>query len=334
MIDINNYIVNENNNIDEEVDKIFQYYKISGFPNYTKDSYDIKKELNKLIKFDESRLLYNDNCLKQTMHSCGFLWTYFPHWIEIECGTSRSLIECWNDDDTLKQLIKKTYKYLLKHSDSKKWTTNRLRQNAKVYGAKQSVSNFRPTVAKYIYQNYGFAGKVWDMCSGFGGRLLGFLASNCTEYIGTDPSTKTFEGLTKLSTDYSYVGKNIKLFKLGCEEYCPPDNSIDLCFTSPPYFDTEKYSTELTQSYLKYPSPDEWINGFLKSMIYNTYKCTTKNGHCLINIANTKKVFNLESETIRLAKEIGYKHENTLKMELSSISGKGVKYEPIFIFKK
>ena len=62
MIDINNYIVNENNNIDEEVDKIFQYYKISGFPNYTKDSYDIKKELNKLIKFDESRLLYNDNC--------------------------------------------------------------------------------------------------------------------------------------------------------------------------------------------------------------------------------------------------------------------------------
>jgi len=73
---------------------------------------------------------------------------------------------------------------------------------------------------------------------------------------------------------------------------------------------------------------------FLKSMIYNTYKCTTKNEHCLINIANTKKVFNLESETIRLAKEIGYKHENTLKMELSSISGKGVKYEPIFIFKK
>ena len=140
MIDIDNYIVDENKNIDEEVDKIFQYYKISGFPNYTKDSYDIKKELNKLIKFDDSKLLYNDNCLKQTMHSCGFLWTYFPHWIEIECGTSRSLIECWNDDDTLKQLIKKTYKYLLKHSDSKKWTTNRLRQNAKVYGARQSVS--------------------------------------------------------------------------------------------------------------------------------------------------------------------------------------------------
>ena len=41
-----------------------------------------------------------------------------------------------------------------------------------------------------------------------------------------------------------------------------------------------------------------------------------------------------EGETEEEAKEIGYKHENTLKMELSSISGKGVKYEPIFIFKK
>lgn len=41
-----------------------------------------------------------------------------------------------------------------------------------------------------------------------------------------------------------------------------------------------------------------------------------------------------ERETEEEAKEIGYKHENTLKMELSSISGKGIKYEPIFIFKK
>lgn len=73
MIDIDNYIVDENKNIDEEVDKIFHYYKISGFPNYSRCNYDIKKELNKLIKFDESKLLYNNNCLKQTMHSCGFL---------------------------------------------------------------------------------------------------------------------------------------------------------------------------------------------------------------------------------------------------------------------
>jgi len=63
LIDINNYIVSDNN-IDEELDKIFQYYKIVGFPNYTKDSYDIKKELNKLIKFDESKLLYNNNCIR------------------------------------------------------------------------------------------------------------------------------------------------------------------------------------------------------------------------------------------------------------------------------
>ena len=30
-------------------------------------------------------------------------------------------------------------------------------------------------------------------------------------------------------------------------------NNFDLCFTSPPYFDLERYSGEATQSYLKYP---------------------------------------------------------------------------------
>ena len=40
--------------------------------------------------------------------------------------------------------------------------------------------------------------------------------------------------------------------------------SLDLCFTSPPYFDTEKYSDEDTQSYKKFPTEDGWVNGFFE----------------------------------------------------------------------
>jgi len=91
----------------------------------------------------------------------------FPHWIDIKCaGEKNTLSENWDDDDKLRKLILKTYKWQLKHGNGK-FTTNRIRQNAKVYCSKQSVSNFRPTVAKYIYNIYGNSGNVWDMSGGY-----------------------------------------------------------------------------------------------------------------------------------------------------------------------
>jgi len=43
------------------------------------------------------------------------------------------------------------------------------------------------------------------MSSGWGGRLLGFLASGCKKYIGTEPSTKSFKGLCEIKDTYNYV---------------------------------------------------------------------------------------------------------------------------------
>ena len=37
----------------------------------------------------------------------------------------------------------------------------------------QKVSNFRPTIAKYIYDNYSNNGNVLDYSAGYGGRLIG-----------------------------------------------------------------------------------------------------------------------------------------------------------------
>ena len=51
---------------------------------------------------------------------------------------------------------------------------------------------------KLIYEKFGGDGVVWDMSCGWGGRLLGFLSKNTKHYIGTEPSTKTFDGLKKM----------------------------------------------------------------------------------------------------------------------------------------
>ena len=164
--------------------------------------------------------------------------------IDVKYGNQKTIRELWNDDLKLKELIKKTYDWELKHGCGS-ITTNRLRQNSKVYLSKQSVSNFRPTAAKLIYNNYGNYGFVWDMSCGWGGRLFGFAASNCKKYIGTEPAKETFKGLKKIVKDFNI--QNIELLNIGSEDYKPIKNSLDLCFTSPPYFDTEKYSNDTEQ---------------------------------------------------------------------------------------
>ena len=98
-------------------------------------------------------------------------------------------------------------------------------------------------------------GVVYDMSGGFGGRLFGFLVSQSSTYIGVEPSTKTFNGLNNIKQDYFNnfnkedmslfpQEKDIYLYKTGSEDFRPDKNSVDFCFTSPPYFNCEKYSNE------------------------------------------------------------------------------------------
>jgi len=327
----NIFEVSKEKDINVEVDKLFKYYRENGFPNYRKDDYNPEKELDKIIKFNENTI-FNNRDLGQTMHGCGFLWTFFPHWIDIKYKTEQNTLkDNWNNDDKLKSLILKTYKWQLKFGRGV-FTTNRIRQNSKVYCSKQSVSNFRPTVAKYIYNNFGNKGVVWDMSSGWGGRLLGFLASGCKKYIGTEPSTKSFKGLCEIKDTYNYVDKEVELNCIGSEKFIP-NETVDLCFTSPPYFDTEQYSQEETQSFKAHPTKNLWITDFLEKTIKNCKIALKKNGYMIINISNTKSSDWIEQETIKIAKRLGFDFVDTYYLVLSSIAGKGKKREPVFIFR-
>lgn len=174
------------------------------------------------------------------------------------------------------------------------------------------------------------------MSSGFGGRLMGFYASDCTTYYGTDPSTKTFDGLLNLNEDLKKIvpNKTVVLLKQGSEISPPCINQCDLCFTSPPYFDTEKYSDEETQSYQKYPTENLWLNGFLRDTLKNCYIALKESGKLIININDVSSAKNLTDGTVKIAEEEGFRLVDTLELILSSCNGNGVKTEPIFIFDK
>lgn len=338
--------VSDDRDIEEAVESLFVYYRENGFPNYNRDNYDSMKVLEGISNFDDERV-FDDYDVGQTMHGLGFLWTFFPHWTDLTYRTqSTSLIDNWNDDDKLRSLIRKTYVWQLKYGRGR-FTENRIRQNAKVYCSKQSVSNFRPTAAKALYNRFGEGGVVWDMSAGWGGRLMGFLASDCRLYYGTDPSTKSFNGLVELAQEYfdEYFiyssseavfiapSKTVRLVKSGSECWTPPSNSVDLCFTSPPYFDNEHYSDEPSQSFLKFDNRELWLEGYLRQTIVNCRRSLKESTGCLIlNIANTPTHDWIESETVRIAEEEGFTLVYTYHLILSSIAGKGVKREPIFVF--
>ena len=333
-------VVNNLDKYDVEygIEVIFNHYRKHGFPHYKIREDEKHQHMRKIQKFDVDTI-FKDNKIIQTMHGLRMAWTYFPHFWEVQCGNAKlTPMETFLDDDKFKSVIRKCWRWCITNYGSddgfrNTFHENRLRQSLKIYTGTQAVSNFRPTAAKLIYEQYG-GDVIWDMSCGWGGRLIGFLASSRKKYIGTEPSSRTFEGLEKIKKDFYYLKKSVELHKLGSEVFQPDKESLDLCFTSPPYFDTEKYSDEKTQSFKKYPTKEEWTNGFLRKTIENCYYGLKKGGYMLYNIANTPKYKFIEDETQNIAKEMGFKQEQTIELTLSSVMGAGYKYEPIFVFKK
>ena len=308
---------------------IFDYYRQEGFPYYPTDMKSRQKDFDKLIKYDRSKLFEND-VVKQTMHGLGLAWSYFPNSFDVSCGNKMTPYEAFMDDEIFMGVIMKRLKIGTYISDSG------IRKMLKIYSGVQGVSNFRPTAAAAIYDTFAKNGVVWDMSGGWGGRLLGAIASGVKMYMATEPSTQAYNGLINIAKDFAGDMK-YEIECCGSEEYLPDAETVDLCFTSPPYFDLEKYSDDIDQSYIKYPTKDAWLNYYLKETFLNCQYCLKLDGVMLINIADIKGN-ELEVDMIKVAEDVGFKLRKKFHYALSNINlrnkGKKYKYEPIYLFIK
>ena len=332
---------------DAQVNDVYDRVKAKGFPYYPSDHKTRLHEFNKLTQFDRSTLFKpRQKIVGQTPHGLALAWSYMPHSYEIKCGWMDTPMSLWEDEEKFKKGIRKLLEGTFwEQTEYHKVTDSKIRSVLRRYSNVQIVSNYRPTAAALMYDKFlekasplfgGKAGTTWDMSCGYGGRLLGAIASG-VNYIGTDPCTKTFEGLQQIKEDWGGLNRTIELHKLGSEDFRPDKNSVDLCFTSPPYYDWEKYSDEETQSYIKYPTKQEWIDGFLRETIENCYYGLKNGGTLIMNVANTKRIKNFEAETTRLAMQAGFAYMDTWYLQLSTqLKGEvgNVKRESIFIFKK
>jgi DNA modification methylase len=143
---------------------------------------------------------------------------------------------------------------------------------------------FKLSVAKYIYMKYSKEGDtVYDYSAGFGGRLLG--AASCNrKYIGIDPATS--DSLNKMID-----GLNLQncLVMQGCsEDYKDSEDSIDLAFSSPPYFDQEIYTDEDTQAYNK--GPEYFYDVYWDTTLNNIKHMLKPGKYFILNVKNDKMV--------------------------------------------
>lgn len=218
----------------------------------------------------------------------------------------------------------------------------------------QYAVNFPPLTAKFLYQKYTKhikkqpVIKIYDPSMGWGGRLLGALSLDNSQkflYIGTDPNTdhNTSEGRTKYHeiADFfnSFVRDDNSLFpevqdtefyQLGSEvigddpKFKKHEGSLDLVFTSPPYFAKEVYSDDPEQSCHKFTTYEDWRDGFLKPTLETAVKFLKSDRYLLWNIADVDvkgKLLPLEDDSNEILKSLGMEYVETMKMALASMPG-------------
>lgn len=242
----------------------------------------------------------------------------------------------------------------------------------------QVVTNFPCHVAKWLYIKYLSEIKdktlnVYDPCMGWAGRTLSLFSASShvslydkkINFIGTDVNTTThnrFEKIYRFWDTYISSLKNVKMTKfitpaedMGNEEFFRKlKGKGHLAFTSPPYYNKERYSDDETQSYIRYKTYPEWRDGFLYGMMKTTHDYLKTDGVFLLNIANTLPrkdgTFKapMQTDCIDIGNDIGFQYggkyyllisaitgsNNLSNRNLITVDGKVWKYEPIHIFIK
>lgn len=120
------------------------------------------------------------------------------------------------------------------------------------------------------------------------------------EYIETDPSKETYKGLTELKK-FLKLGDNYKQYNLPFEDLELKENYFDFVFTSPPYFDTERYSEDEEQSYIKNDSYEKWRDNFLYVMIDKIIYSMKKDATCMLNVGN--KIYSISDDIKKYLKD-------------------------------
>ena len=308
-------------------ERAFTHYREHGFPLRSLPVHESMQEINALASLDQSKLM-------GTTLGYGVADTYQPHRFSVQVVERVRAVDAFDRDNRLREALDLTLQQSRRLSDGLLLSTLGYVRNAQV------ASNFRPGFALQLYRRFAFDGAdVLDTSTGYGGRLVGFLASTCGHYVGIDPCLQTCQGNQQMVDDLD-MSERVTLINQPAEDVELQAESVDFAFTSPPYFSKEHYSDEPTQSYLRYSTGEAWRDGFLVPMLALTFAALRPERMCAINVADIKlsgTTYPLVQWTTDAALAAGFVHSRTERYALSRVPGRGEKldsYEPLLLFTK
>ena len=221
----------------------------------------------------------------------------------------------------------------------------------------RKVANFPSKVARNIYFRYfpdaliNKDNKIncLDTSMGFGSRMSAVLLTG-HNYYGLDPNKELFEKLNEYKDflikndvidksqvcDLNCIGSEINLDKLY--------GIMDVAFTSPPYFNLEKYYNDNGKSTNNYDNYDLWVQEFVIPTVNNTYKYLKVGGYAMINIKDINNKHTCFQDFFNAFNDIdGFEFVEIFDMSISQKqygmrynNNKGVikNTEPVMVFKK
>jgi hypothetical protein len=182
--------------------------------------------------------------------------------------------------------------------------------------------------------------------------MADFYNKNCVDDF-SDTFGKFFE-ITRTSNTFELFHNGSELIQHN-PEFQKYKGTLDIAFTSPPYFNRERYGDKGTgQSWDEYSDYDNWRDNFLEPTLVTIFEYLKHDRYILWNIASIKigtdKYIDLEGDSVKILKELGCVYKGKLKLLMTRMVGldsasDGVKnkvyhkgswskYEPIFVFWK
>ena len=264
---------------------VFNYYRKKGFPYPDIDDLTLKQSYARLVRKNPNEVYVNNNI--KNSGSLGLdICRYFTKelYFNAKCGKkAKSCLDIFKNDELLIKVLKNRMgwnttkeggeerNYIFSIDDKM------IIQGMRSSGLSLNISQFRPIISKFLCGKYSKF-RILDYSAGWGARALGAISLNM-DYVGIDPLTSN-----NINNLLNYYNSNSFVIN-GCSEDEHIYNNLgkfDFIFSSPPYFNQEIYSSDITQNYNRYTNYKDWLKYYWKKTVINC-----------INVLNSDGIFSL-----------------------------------------
>ena len=239
----------------------------------------------------------------RTTEHLNVITDFFTEPVRIKCqfGDRLTPLQYWQTQGN--QIMDKYYQETGKHTLNSDFDVKIIHEIMYQMGVKY-CNNFRVSVALTVLKL--FQPRKWlDFSSGWGDRLISAICyrndqgQSLDQYVGIDPNLE-LHGYYRQIIDRLVLDDQDKTrfnmiengFIEASDQLIANGSKFDLVFTSPPFFNLEKYSVSANDSLVKNPQVDQWYHQFLEKAIDRSVQLLADFGHLILYIDEVGKQTN------------------------------------------